>query len=313
MSDDVDDTADLKAPEVAAADRQEGPTSRWNGTGERVRRHPIGVAVGAGIAGLLIGGILGAGLFGGSAPEVGRAGASSHYAADGPQCLGGPPPPRPVDPEDPVEADRVKADRVKADRMVRPAARPRCSRGSRRARRPGCRPTRARSTAGRRCSGSGPGHSVDATTTCRTASSVITVWGSRRSTVRREPRIRRMRSTAFQRHRLSINGRDASAAQALARKAGFGSGPRSASGSGPGMAGSSAASVGASSSALFSSRSSWMRDETPTVDNWCEACRRQTRAWIQSASESRAVPPSGHSPKRASRSRVRVGCCEPRG
>ncbi|WP_284233622.1 hypothetical protein [Mycobacterium antarcticum] len=101
MSDDVDDTADLKAPEVAAADRQERPTSRWNGTGERVRRHPIGVAVSAGIAGLLIGGILGAGMFGGSAPEVGRAGASSHYAADGPQCLGGPPPPPPGGPGGP--------------------------------------------------------------------------------------------------------------------------------------------------------------------------------------------------------------------
>jgi hypothetical protein len=91
-ADDTEDTDNLAAQHVHSAPQTEKPARRWAGTTERVRRHPIGVAVGTAIAGLLVGGALTAALVGGSTHDVGPAGVRSHYAAEGPACLGGPPP-----------------------------------------------------------------------------------------------------------------------------------------------------------------------------------------------------------------------------
>ena len=95
MSDDNDNTEDLEKLEMAALETGDEPARRWEATTDRFRRHPIGVAVGTGIAALLVGGVLGSTVFGGTTPEVGTAATSSRYAAEGPACLDGPPPPPP--------------------------------------------------------------------------------------------------------------------------------------------------------------------------------------------------------------------------
>jgi len=91
-NDDATDTDNLTAQHVEPAPPAEKPASRWADTGDRVRRHPVGVAVGTGVAALIVGGILGATLFGGPGPAVGPAGISNPFAAQGQMCPPGPPP-----------------------------------------------------------------------------------------------------------------------------------------------------------------------------------------------------------------------------
>lgn len=95
-----DDTDNLAAQDAPAAPPTSSRGRRWTAATERVRHHPLGVAVGAAVGGLLVGGLLTAALWGGTTPEVGPAGMSAPYA-QGQPCLGGPPPPPPGGPVGP--------------------------------------------------------------------------------------------------------------------------------------------------------------------------------------------------------------------
>ena len=91
MSDENENTENLRAEDGESVAQTEKPARR--SVNERVREHPVGVAIGSGIGGLLVGGLLTTALFTGFTPDVGHAGMSTQYAAQGQQCLGAPPPP----------------------------------------------------------------------------------------------------------------------------------------------------------------------------------------------------------------------------